>query len=301
VKTTRAVIGKAVIPAAGLGTRMLPAAKAVPKELLPVLDKPTIQYVVEEAAEAGLSQALLISSPAKRAVEAHFQANVELEQRLKTGGKAGLLAELNDLITKIKVTATDQPLQRGLGDAVGCAREHVGNEPFVCMLGDTIFSGGIGPAKQLVEAHRRLGTSVIGVEQVAAEKVSRYGIVGGREIESGVWKLDAIVEKPSVAAAPSRLAIAARYVLTPGIFDCIDRTAPSQGGEIQLTDAIRLLMERETVHAVLLDARRHDIGNPLDWLKTNLIFAARDRALWEKIAPLAQSLLQQDETADERR
>ena len=215
----------------------------------------------------------------------------ELEDRLKSGGKAGLLQELNDLIARVKVTAADQLVQRGLGDAVRCAREFAGDEAFVCMLGDTIFSDGAEPARQLVEAYRRLGTSVIGVEQVAADKVERYGIVGGREIESGVWKLDAIVEKPSAEAAPSRLAIAARYVLTPGIFDCIDRTAPSKGDEIQLTDAIRLLMEHEPVHAVVLDAQRHDIGNPLDWLKTNLIFAAHDRALWEKIAPLAKSLL----------
>ncbi|MEA2707463.1 MAG: UTP--glucose-phosphate uridylyltransferase [Phycisphaerales bacterium] len=285
---------KAVIPAAGLGTRMLPAAKAVAKELLPVLDKPTIQYVVEEAAGGGITDVLLISSPAKRAVEQHFQPNPELEKRLVKSGKAGLLASIRELMAKVKMHAVDQLDQRGLGDAVRHGRAFVGGEPFLCMLGDAIFSGGAHtqPARQLIEAHHKLGTSVIGVEEVAADKVERYGIVGGREIRPGVWKLDTLVEKPTAASAPSRLAIAARYVLTPGIFDCLDATPPGAGGEIQLTDAIRMLMSRgETVHAVVLKNRRHDIGSPLDWLKTNLVFASRDVKLWEQIAPLARELL----------
>ena len=194
-------------------------------------------------------------------------------------------------MAKVKVHAVDQPQQLGLGDAVRQARQSVGSDTFLCMLGDTIFSGRVTPAQQLTAAHRKLGTAIIGVEEVEAEKVERYGIVGGKQIDAGVWKLDTVVEKPSIATAPSRLAIAARYILTPAIFDCLDRVAPGKGGEIQLTDGIRLLMEREPVHAVLLSARRHDIGNPLDWLKTNLIFAARDAKLWEKIAPLAKSLL----------
>src|SRR4051812_28534050 len=283
-------VTKAVIPAAGWGTRMLPAAKAVPKELLPVLDKPTIQYVVEEAAAAGVSDVLLISSPAKRAVERHFQANEELERRL-TGAKAELLASVAALMAKVTVSAVDQPEQRGLGDAVRHARGFAGSDPFVCMLGDTIFSGNDSPATQLVNAHQRLGGCVIGIEEVPAEKVERYGIVGGREVTPGVLKLDTIVEKPSVAAAPSRFAVAARYVLTPAIFPCLDETRPGKGGEIQLTDAIKLLMSREPVHAVVLKARRHDIGSPLDWLKTNIVFAARDAKLWAQVAPLVRELL----------
>ena len=284
---------KAVIPAAGWGTRMLPAAKAVPKELLPILDKPTIQYVVEEAAAAGVRDVLLISSPAKRAVERHFQRNEELEQRL-TGAKAALLVSITELMAKLKVSAVDQLEQRGLGDAVRHARDFVGADPFVCMLGDTIFSAGAGgafPALQLIDAHRRFGGSVIGIEAVPAEKVERYGIVGGNEISPGVLKLDTIVEKPLLADAPSRFAVAARYVFTPAIFDCIDQTKPGKGGEIQLTDAIKLLMSRgEPVHGVVLTSRRHDIGSPLEWLKTNLIFAARDEKLSAQIAPLAREL-----------
>jgi UTP--glucose-1-phosphate uridylyltransferase len=284
-------VTKAVIPAAGWGTRMLPAAKAVPKELLPVLDKPTIQYVVEEAAAAGVRDVLLISSPAKRAVEKHFQPNEELERRL-TGAKAELLASVAALMAKVKVSAVDQLDQRGLGDAVRYARGFAGPDPFVCMLGDTIFSGSDHPAKQLIETHQKFGGCVIGIEQVPAEKVERYGIVGGSEVAPGVLKLDTIVEKPSLAEAPSRFAVAARYVFTPAIFDCIDATTPGKGGEIQLTDAIRLLIARgrEPVHGVVLTSRRHDIGSPLEWLKTNLVFAARDAKLREHVAPLAREL-----------
>jgi UTP--glucose-1-phosphate uridylyltransferase len=287
-------VTKTVIPAAGLGTRMLPAAKAVPKELLPVLDKPTIQYVVEEAAAAGVTDVLLISSPAKRAIEQHFQPNAELEKRLESGGKSALLTSLRQLMTKVKVTSVDQPQQLGLGDAVRHARQFAGGQPFLCQLGDAIFSGGdTSPAQQLIDAHREFGTAVIGVEEVPAEKVERYGVVGGREVRPGVLKLDTIVEKPSAAAAPSRLAVAARYVLTPAIFTCLDETKPGKGGEIQLTDAIKLLLSREPVHAVVLKARRHDIGSPLDWLKTNITFAARDEKLWVQVAPLVGELMRE--------
>ena len=293
----RMSITKAVIPAAGLGTRMLPAAKAVAKELLPVLDKPTIQYVVEEAAAGGITDVLLVSSPAKLSIEQHFQVNAELEKRLESTGKSALLASVRQLMSKVRVHAVDQLEQRGLGDAVRHARRFVGGDPFLCMLGDAIFSGVAehAPARQLVDAHREFGTSVIGVEEVPAEKVERYGIVGGAEVRPGVLKLDTLVEKPSAAAAPSRLAIAARYVLTPAIFECLDDTAPGKGGEIQLTDAIKLLLSRgESVHAVVLRNKRHDIGSPLDWLKTNLVFAARDARLWEQVAPLARELLAQE-------
>jgi UTP--glucose-1-phosphate uridylyltransferase len=178
-----------------------------------------------------------------------------------------------------------------LGDAVYQAKEALGEETFVCLLGDTIFSGEPRPTRQLVEAYRELGTAIIGLEEVVEEKVSRYGIVGGTAVRDGVWKLNKIVEKPAVEAAPSRLAVAARYVLTPGIFECLERTPAGKGGEIQLTDAIRLLMEREVVHGVVLKGERHDIGNPLDWLKTNLTFARRDENLWREIEPMLRDML----------
>lgn len=272
-------VRKAVIPAAGFGTRMLPAAKAVPKELLPVLDRPTIQYVVEEAAQAGADDVLLITSRDKKAIEDHFDRSPELEARLKAGGKEALLASVNAIMARAKIHSVRQGEQRGLGDAVYQARRHVGDEPFLCLLGDTIFSGGQAPAVQLLQAALRLKSSVIGLEEVPLEKVDRYGIVGGEEVEPGIYRLNTLVEKPPRESAPSRLAIAARYVLTPTIFACLEQTRPGRGGEIQLTDALRLLLDREPIHGVVLAARRHDIGNPLDWLKTNLIFAARDPQL----------------------
>jgi len=282
---------KAVIPAAGFGTRMLPAAKAVPKELLPILDKPTIQYVVEEVAEAGLDDVLLVTSRDKRAIEDHFDRSAELEDRLRAGGKDQLLASVNRLMAKLKIHATRQPEPRGLGDAVLQARRYVGDEPFMCLLGDTIFSGEIAPALQLAQAFSKYGTSLIGLEEVAPEKVDRYGIVGGTEIEPGVWKLDTLVEKPSKESAPSRLAVAARYVMTPTIFSCLLETKPGKGGEIQLTDALKLLLAREPIHGVVLKSRRHDIGNPVDWLRTNILYASHDAALWAQIEPMLRGLL----------
>jgi UTP--glucose-1-phosphate uridylyltransferase len=285
-------ITRAVIPAAGLGTRMLPAAKAVPKELLPVLDKPVLQYVVEEAAAAGADDVLLVTSPLKPSVLAHFRRNPDLEKRLKNSGKDSLLAGLNDLMDRVKISSVDQMEQRGLGDAVLQARRHVGDHPFLCLLGDTIFTGGNeSPARQLAEAYARLGTSIIGLEEVPPERVSRYGIVGGNIAGDGVMRIETLVEKPSPDAAPSRLAIAARYVLTPRIFPCLNETKPGKGGEIQLTDALRLLLAHEPIHGVVLRATRHDVGNPRDWLKTNLILAARDEQLWRELSPLVRTLL----------
>jgi UTP--glucose-1-phosphate uridylyltransferase len=284
-------INKAVIPAAGLGTRMLPAAKAVPKELLPLIDRPTLQYVVEEAAGAGIADVLLISGQQKRAIEDHFDRNPELQQRLAAGGKQSLLASIDELMQHVQVHSVRQSQQLGLGHAVLQARRHVGDQPFLCLLGDTIFTGQPQPAAQLVAAAQRLGASVIGLEMVAAEKVGRYGIVSGSEVAPGVVKVNALVEKPKPQEAPSRLAICARYVLTPRIFDCLQRTAPGAGGEIQLTDALRLLLEHEPVYGVLLEATRHDIGNPVDWLKTNLVLARRDPQLWQQLRPLLVELM----------
>src|SRR3954471_990758 len=218
-------VRKAVIPAAGFGTRMLPAAKAVPKEMLPVLDRPTIQYVVEECAAAGVDDVLLVTSRDKKALEDHFDRNSELEQRLAAGGKSALLASIDQLVRRVKVHSVRQGEQLGLGHAVMQARRHVGDEPFLCLLGDAVFSGGgSSPSRQLVDAFREFGSSVIGLEEVPPDKVERYGVVGGTMIRDGVIQIDTLVEKPSRDKAPSRLAIAARYVLTPAIFECLEQT-----------------------------------------------------------------------------
>ena len=283
-------IRKTVIPAAGLGTRMLPAAKAVPKELLPIVDRPTIQYVIEEAAQAGITDAILITSKQKPALQQHFQPNRELEDRLKSAGRLSLLDSIQKLCAKVQFHFIDQPQQRGLGDAVLQSRQQVNNEPFLCQLGDAIFTGDLLPARQLVDAYNRFGTPIIGLEEVSEEKVGRYGIIGGEQIEAGIWKITSLVEKPSKESAPSRLAIAARYILAPAIFDCLAQTKIGVGGEIQLTDALRLLLERQPIHGVILKAKRHDIGNPIDWLKTNLIVASSSPQLWKEIEPLLRTL-----------
>ena len=285
------MIRKAVIPAAGFGTRMLPAAKAVPKELLPVLDRPAIQYVVEEAAAAGVDDVLLIVSRHKRAIEDHFDRDGELESRLKSGGRMELLASLNALAAKVKIHSVRQAEMRGLGDAMNHARRFAAGQPVLCMLGDAIFSGPKLPAAELIAAHEKFKTSVIGLEEVPLEKTERYGIVSGPMIEEGVLRIESVVEKPPRGSTPSRLAIAGRYLLTPDIYDCLDQTPPGGGGEIQLTDALRRLLKCGAVHGIVLSARRHDIGDLADWLATNLIFAAGDINLWSKLAPMVRSLL----------
>jgi UTP--glucose-1-phosphate uridylyltransferase len=285
-------IRKAIIPAAGYGTRMLPAAKAVPKELLPVLDKPTIQYVVEEAAIAGIDDVLLITSKDKRAIEDHFDRAPELEARLAASGKSAFLESVVLLAKQVQIHAVRQAEQLGLGHAVLQAKRHVGDAPCLCLLGDTIFSGAVPPAQQLVEAHARLGGTIIALEEVPAEKVDRYGIAGGAMIGDGLMKITDLIEKPSKESAPSRFAICARYVLSPTVFDFLERTPRGKGNEIQLTDALKLMLQAgESVHGVVLKATRHDIGNPTDWLATNLLFASRDKALWSKLEPVVKKIV----------
>lgn len=282
---------KAVIPAAGFGTRMLPAAKATPKEMLPILDLPTIQYVVQEAADAGITDVLMVTSRDKKAIEDHFDRSPELETRLAASGKASLLASVTALAARVKIHSVRQSEQRGLGDAVAQARHHVGDEPFACMLGDTIFSGTQLPLSQMAAAFAKYRTPIIALEEVPAEKVSRYGIVGGKRLDDGTFRIETLVEKPKPEEAPSRYAICARYILTPAIFTCLDETKPGKGGEIQLTDALKMLCGREPMHGVILSARRHDIGNPIDWLKTNLTFARRNPEIWQQVRPLIEQLL----------
>ena len=283
-------VTKVVIPAAGFGTRMLPASKRVPKEILPVLSKPTIQYVVEEAVEAGACEVCLVVSDDKQAVEDHFKPYQELEQRLAEKGQLDRLGELPQLMEKVKIGTVLQREQLGLGHAVLQAKEHVGDQPFLCMLGDTIFSGG-SAARQLAHAHAKLGGSIIGLQRVPRDDLSRYGVAAGEMIDESTMRITGLVEKPPVNNAPSDLAIAARYLLSPRIFNLLETTAPGQGGEIQLTDALQRLATQEPVYGVVLDAHRHDIGNPAEWLRTNLSFARRDAHLWRNVEPLLRKLL----------
>ena len=284
------MIRKSVIPAAGFGTRMLPAAKSVPKEMLPVLDKPVIQYVFEELVDAGIEDVCLVVSGDKKAVEDHFDRHGELERRLEEKGRGDWLQSVKRLREAAALFSVRQREQLGLGHAVLQAKRHVGDEPFLCLLGDTIFSGDVSPTRQLLDAHDKLGGSVIGLERVGRDKVSKYGIAGGAMLDDATMRIDTLVEKPAENDAPSDLAIAARYVLSPTLFALLEETKPGAGGEIQLTDALRELCRREPVYGVVLEAARHDIGDPTEWLRTNLIFASRDAALWDALRPTLDAL-----------
>jgi UTP--glucose-1-phosphate uridylyltransferase len=275
-------IRKAVIPAAGYGTRFLPISKAVPKEMLPILDKPVIQYVVEEAVASGITDLLIIIGRSKRAIEEHFFPNPELEEELAEKGKAEALAAVQAVSRLARVHFVWQHEMRGLGDAVRYARDHVGDEPFALLMGDTIVepaSGAPPVTRQLCEIVGARGGSAIAVEEVPLERVSRYGIVAGEEIAPGLVKATSLVEKPSPEEARSRLAVTSRYVLSPGVFAQLEKTPPGKNGEIQITDAIAGLLATESVFGWRYGGRRFDIGDKLGFLKTNLEFALRDPAL----------------------
>lgn len=271
---------KAVIPAAGLGTRFLPATKAQPKEMLPVYDKPTIQYVIEESVNSGVDDILIVTGKGKRSIEDHFDRSFELEHHLKTKGKEEFLKEIEYISDLADIHFIRQKKQKGLGDAIYCAKKHVGNDPFVVMLGDTITKDTVPCTKQLIDIHEKYGKSVIAVEEVPDEKVERYGIIGGEEIEPNIYKIDKLVEKPPLRVAPSNLAIMGRYVLTPDIFDCIENIEPGYGGEIQLTDALSKLDE---IYGQVFTGQSYDIGNRIDWLKTSIKFALEDEKAKEEI------------------
>lgn len=276
----RGVIMKAVIPAAGLGTRFLPATKAQPKEMLPVYDKPTIQYVIEESVNSGVDDILIVTGKGKRSIEDHFDRSFELEHHLKTKGKEDFLKEIEYISELADIHFIRQKKQKGLGDAIYCAKKHVGNDPFVVMLGDTITKDKVPCTKQLIDIYNKYGKSVISLEEVPDEKVERYGIIGGEEIEENIYKIDKLVEKPPLRVAPSNLAIMGRYVLTPDIFDCIEDVEPGYGGEIQLTDALSKLDE---IYGQVFLGESYDIGNRIDWLKTSLKFALDDENAKDEI------------------
>ena len=264
---------KAVIPAAGFGTRFLPATKAQPKEMLPVYDKPTIQYVVEEAVKSGIDDILIITGRNKRSIEDHFDKSMELENTLKNADKHESLQLVRDITDLADICYIRQKEQKGLGDAINCAKKHVGGESFAVLLGDSITKGKTPCTKQLIDIHKKYNKSAISLEEVPQEKVSRYGIIDGVKVEENVFDIKKLVEKPSVENAPSNLAIMGRYVLTPDIFDKLDETEPGVGGEIQLTDALQKL---DSIYGVTFEGKTYDIGNRMEWLKTSIEFAMND-------------------------
>ncbi len=273
-------IRKAVIPAAGYGTRFLPVTKAIPKEMIPIVDKPVIQYIVEEAQQSGIEEILIITGHGKRAIEDHF--DIDLELQLRQQGKDQLLHLVQD-ISSINIHYIRQKHMRGLGDAIRCAESFIDNEPFAVLLGDDVVYNPEQPAlKQVMDAFSRLGATMLGCQEVPQELVSRYGIVQGQPTDDDrVVKLIDMVEKPAVDEAPSRLAALGRYILTPDIFEILRRVQPGKGGEIQLTDALRLMADREAVYAYTFSGRSYDTGNKLGFLKATVEYALRREDLGE--------------------
>lgn len=282
---------KAVIPAAGLGTRFLPLTKEQPKEMLPVVDRPTIHWVVEEAIAAGVDDILIITGREKRAIEDYFDSSFRLEHYLKKNGKSSSLQGITELSRMADIHYVRQREPRGLGDALLHAEKHVGKEPFLVILGDTINVADPPVAEQLMRAHKLLGSTVIAVEHVGQEKISDYGIVDGRALPNGMYEVKDLVEKPLPSEAPSDLGISGSYVLTPGIFQAIRKTRPDKKGEIQLTDALRLLSQSEKVFAFEFTGRRYDIGTKLDWIKTHMELSLRDPEFSEPLRAFLEELL----------
>ncbi len=270
-------IRKAVIPAAGLGTRFLPATKAQPKEMLPIVDKPTIQYIVEEAITAGIESILIITGRGKRNIEDHFDKSYELESELKRKGNTSLLNMVEDISHLVDVFYVRQKEAKGLGQAIGCAQAFVGNEPFAVLLGDDIVDAQVPAIGQLMQVYEACGSSVIGVQRVQESEVHKYGIINPADGENGgrLHRTAGLVEKPSREDAPSNLAILGRYIITPEIFRILEKQQPGKNGEIQLTDALNTLGGMQDIYAFEFEGKRYDVGDKLGFLKATVEFALR--------------------------
>jgi UTP--glucose-1-phosphate uridylyltransferase len=275
-------VRKAIIPAAGLGTRFLPATKAQPKEMLPIVDKPTLQYIIEEAVESGIEEILIITGRNKKSIEDHFDKSVELEFELESKGKYDLLEEVRNISDMVNIHYIRQKEPKGLGHAIHCAKSFIGNEPFAVMLGDDIVENGKPCLKQMMEMYEQYKTTILGVQEIAEEEVSKYGIVDGKYIEDRVYKVKGLVEKPAVEDAPSNIAILGRYVITPAIFEILEHTEPGKGGEIQLTDALKVLAQREAMYAYIFEGRRYDVGDKQGFLQATVEFALKRDDLREE-------------------
>jgi len=268
-------VKKAVIPAAGLGTRFLPATKAQPKEMLPIVDKPTIQYIIEEAVASGIEEILIITGRNKRAIEDHFDKSVELEMELKSKKKDELLGIVEGISNMANIYYIRQKEPKGLGHAVLCAKTFVGNEPFAVMLGDDVVDAEVPCLKQMIDIYNEYKTTVLGVQEVKKSEVNKYGIISHKYIEDRVYKVKDLVEKPRVEESPSNIAILGRYIITPQIFDILEATKPGAGGEIQLTDALKELLKTEAMYAYNFVGRRYDVGDKLGFLQATVEFALK--------------------------
>ena len=274
-------VRKAIIPAAGLGTRFLPATKAQPKEMLPIVDKPTIQYIIEEAVASGIEEILIITGRNKKSIEDHFDKSVELEMELEKAGKQEMLELVRGISDMVDIHYIRQKEPRGLGHAIHCAKSFVGNEPFAVMLGDDVVDSEVPCLKQLIDCFNEYKTTILGVQTVAPENVDKYGIVDGIHIEDRVYKVKRLVEKPAIEESPSNVAILGRYIITPQIFEILENTKPGKGNEIQLTDALETLIKNEAMYAYDFEGRRYDVGDKLGFLQATVEFALKREELRE--------------------
>jgi UTP--glucose-1-phosphate uridylyltransferase len=288
-------IKKAVIPAAGLGTRFLPATKAQPKEMMPIVDKPAIQYIVEEAVQAGIESIIIVTGRNKRAIEDHFDKSTELEDMLEESGKEELLHTIQEISRMANIHYIRQKEPLGLGHAVLCAKQFIGEEPFAVLLGDDIMVSDTPAIGQMMAIHEAFGTEVVGVRQVEQSEVSKYGIIIPNEAYTGAGntpiKVKGLIEKPSVQEAPSRLAVMGRYILKPTIFSLLEHLPPGRGGEIQLTDALQLSCSKELMVALSLQGKRYDVGDKFGYLQANIELALLRSSLREPLLAYLESLI----------
>lgn len=283
-------ITKAVFPAAGLGTRFLPATKASPKEMLPLVDKPLIQYVIEEAVASGIEEVVLVTGRGKRAIEDHFDVAFELEEDLKAKGKHKLLSEVQRIAEMVTFCYIRQKKALGLGHAVLTAKRVVGNESFAVLLGDDIIDADVPALQQMMRVYQRYPATILAIQKVPKSQTRNYGVIDAKKIEDGVYLVKDLVEKPSPDEAPSNLAIIGRYILTPEIFGALERTKPGKGGEIQLTDGLRLLMDQQPIYAYEFQGIRHDAGDKLGFLKATVEFGLKNTEFGEEFRNYLQKL-----------
>ncbi|MFD4932109.1 UTP--glucose-1-phosphate uridylyltransferase GalU [Peribacillus butanolivorans] len=284
-------VRKAIIPAAGLGTRFLPATKAMPKEMLPIVDKPTIQYIVEEAVASGIEDIIIVTGKGKRAIEDHFDFAPELEQNLMEKGKSELLNKVQYSTNLANIHYIRQKEPKGLGHAVWCARKFIGDEPFAVLLGDDIVQSDTPCLKQLINQHEETNHSIIGVQTVPNEETNRYGIIDPAYQDGRLYQVENFVEKPALGTAPSNLAIMGRYILTPEIFSFLDQQEAGAGGEIQLTDAIQKLNQIQRVFAYDFEGKRYDVGEKLGFVKTTLEFALQNEEIKDELVEFLEQMV----------
>lgn len=294
-------VRKAIVPAAGLGTRFLPATKAMPKEMLPIVDKPTIQYIIEEAVASGIEDIIVVTGKGKRAIEDHFDSSFELEQNLLEKGKLHLLEEIKKTSQLADIHYIRQKEPKGLGHAIWCARKFIGNEPFAVLLGDDIVQSEVPCTKQLMDIYEQRGSSVVGVMSVPWSQVTRYGIVSGDPIARKLTRVTRFVEKPAREEAPSNIAIMGRYVLTPAIFELLESLPPGAGGEIQLTDALSRLSEQEEIVAYEFEGTRYDVGETIGFITTNIEFALQRPDMRNELLEFLAEIVQREKIGHKNR